>query len=60
MDKKTRTGLDGANQATYTIVLCSTKIRGFKLFFLRIKGGANFKPTTSVHKKRVLMRRVQW
>jgi hypothetical protein len=26
------------------------------LFFIWIKGGANFEPTTPVHKKRVLMR----
>ena len=25
-------------------------------FFLSIKGGANFEPPTSVHKKRILMR----
>ena len=37
------------------LLLCSTKISGFT-DFLRIKGGANFKPTTSIHKKRVIMR----
>jgi len=30
------------------------------LFFLWIKGGANFQLTTPVHKKRVLIRRVEW
>ena len=40
---------------TYKILLRRLK-RAELSFFIWIKGGANFEPTTPVHKKRVLMR----